>query len=433
VTDLFTHKDDRRTAAIYNVAHHIAAGTINRKVLNAEASALFGGANAEGRWTQRDSFELLEQGLIRHAITLPRPADTAAIAPLSAIVNALPTQTVRSEDQIRYQQFSTPLDLAGLVVLLGQAKPTDVVLEPSAGHGSLVALLPGVKSLCLNELDPKRREALQVLFPAATISGHDAAMLSATLEPGYTPSLILMNPPFSRSEGRGGDQLAAVRHLRSALSRLAHGGRVVAIMPDWFTTNAAMGKTYDATLTGCSVVGSYRLDKCYHKQGTSVAVRIYVIDKKPGHARPTVIARNSVAQLLDVVTIVPRSSVSEVRKPTVTGSSKPSLFKAMRSNRKAAPVAMIAPKRNDVLPVRFTALEVPRPLGEQAGVYLPYRPSRIDLHDAGMHPTDLVESVAMGSIPAPVPQYEPRLHERIVNERRLSEAQLETIVYAGNA
>jgi hypothetical protein len=293
VTDLFTHKDDRRTAAIYNIAHHIAAGTINRKVLNAEASALFGGTNADGRWTQRDSFELLEQGLTRHALALPRitdtdtdtDTDTAAIPSLSAIVNALPTQTVRSEDQIRYQQFSTPLDLAGLVVLLAQVKPTDVVLEPSAGHGSLVALLPTVKSLNLNELDPKRREALQVLFPAATISGHDAALLSATLAPGYVPSLVLMNPPFSRSEGRGGDQFAAVRHLRSALSRLAPGGRVVAIMPDWFTTNAAMRKTYDATLTGCSVVGSYRLDKCYHKQGTSVAVRIYVIDKKPGHSR----------------------------------------------------------------------------------------------------------------------------------------------------
>jgi len=36
---------------------------------------------------------------------------------------------VRSEDQIRYQQFSTPLDLAGLVVLLAQVKPTDVVLD----------------------------------------------------------------------------------------------------------------------------------------------------------------------------------------------------------------------------------------------------------------------------------------------------------------
>ncbi|WP_404478800.1 hypothetical protein [Novosphingobium sp. BL-52-GroH] len=75
---------------------------------------------------------------------------------------------MRSEDQIRYQQFSTPLDLAGLVVLFAQVEPTDVELKPSAGNGSLVAL-PDVKSRCLNELDPKRCEARQVLFPTATI------------------------------------------------------------------------------------------------------------------------------------------------------------------------------------------------------------------------------------------------------------------------
>ena len=164
MTDLFTHQDNARNVAIDNIAGHIAAGTITRKVLNGAASILYGGSNAEGRWTQRDSFELLEQGLTRHALTLPRITDSAAIPSLSGLVNALPTQTVRSEDQIRYQQFSTPLDLAGLVVLLAQAKPSDVVFEPSAGHGSLVALLPTVKSLHLNELDPKRREALQVLF-----------------------------------------------------------------------------------------------------------------------------------------------------------------------------------------------------------------------------------------------------------------------------
>lgn len=330
MTDLFTHQDSARNVAIDSIAGHIAAGTITRKALNAAATILYGGANADGRWTQRDRFELLEQGLTRHALTLPRMTDTAAIPPLSAIVNTLPTQTVRSEDQIRYQQFSTPLDLAGLVVLLAQAKPTDVVLEPSAGHGSLVALLPAVKSLHLNELDPKRREALHALFPAATISGHDAALLGATLEPGYAPSLILMNPPFSRSEGRGVDQFAAVRHLRSALSRLAPGGRVVAIMPDWFTTNAPMSKTYDATLTGCSVVGSYRLDNCYHKQGTSVAVRIYVIDKKPGHGRPSVIARVSVAQLLDAITIVPRPAVGEARRPTATAAAFRTAFSVRR-------------------------------------------------------------------------------------------------------
>ncbi|MCW1431977.1 strawberry notch-like NTP hydrolase domain-containing protein [Novosphingobium sp. JCM 18896] len=433
MTDLLTYTSSAQNAAIDRIAGHIASGTINRKVLNLEAETLFGGTNANGCWTQRDTFELLEQGLTRHALGLPRVTCAQDIHALSDLVAALPTQTVRSEDQIRYQQFSTPLDIAGLVVLLAQVRATDIVLEPSAGHGSLVAMLPEVKDLHLNELDPKRRDALKLLFPGATITGHDAALLAATLAPDFAPTLILMNPPFSRSEGRGVDQFAAVRHLRSALSRLAQGGRLVAVMPDWFTSSASMGQSYEATFTGCSVIGSYRLDKCYQKQGTSVAVRIYVVDKKPGLGRSTIVARDSVAQLLEAVTIVPRCSASPVRPATATAVARPSLFKAMRATKKTVPAAIPAPKRNDVLPVRFTALQVPRPLGEQAGVYLPYRPSRIDFHEAGQHPTDLVESVAMGSIPAPVPNYEPRLHERIVTEKRLSEAQLETIVYAGSA
>ena len=42
-------------------------------------------------------------------------------------------------------------------------------------------------------------------------------------------------------------------------------------------------------------------------------------------------------------------------------------------------------------------------LGEQVGEYLPYRPSRLIFGDAGEHPTALVESIAMGSVAAPLP------------------------------
>src|SRR3546814_1663557 len=47
--------------------------------------------------------------------------------------------------------------------------------------------------------------------------------------------------------------------------------------------------------------------------------------------------------------------------------------------------------------------------------------------------TALVESVAMRSLAAPVPDYVPHLPERTVSERALSASQLETVVYAGHA
>lgn len=108
------------------------------------------------------------------------------------------------------------------------------------------------------------------------------------------------------------------------------------------------------------------------------------------------------------------------------------MFRAVKSNR-PAPRAYHAPVRNHVLPVEYAKLETPAPLLDQTGVYLPYRPSRITFDKAGDHPTALVESVAMGSIPAPIPGYVPNLPERTVAERLLSASQLETVVYAGHA
>ncbi len=60
-------------------------------------------------------------------------------------------------------------------------------------------------------------------------------------------------------------------------------------------------------------------------------------------------------------------------------------------------------------PCTYTALDAPAPIAEQVGHYLPYRPSRIVIPGAVEHPTPLVESVAMGSITAPIPTEVPHL------------------------
>jgi predicted RNA methylase len=67
------------------------------------------------------------------------------------------TETRRSEQQIRLQQFSTPLPYAALAVRAAAIRTGEVVLEPSAGTGSLAgfAKRAGAK-LLLNEVDPFR-------------------------------------------------------------------------------------------------------------------------------------------------------------------------------------------------------------------------------------------------------------------------------------
>lgn len=52
---------------------------------------------------------------------------------------------------------------------------------------------------------------------------------------------------------------------------------------------------------------------------------------------------------------------------------------------------------------------------------------------AAEHPTPLVESVAMGSIAAPMPEAVPQLPDGLVTNGLLSAAQAETLIYAASA
>ncbi len=421
----------------YDPAPWIAAriadrGRITRADLNRIMTDAFGGSDANGLWTQRDSFEALERALALHLLRHPRsmitPEDVRHAIDLAA---NMPTQTVRSEEQLNLQQFSTPIDIAALVVLLAAIDADDVVLEPSAGNGLLVAQIPAHASLQLNELHAGRRDGLIANFPTAIVTGHDAAELVAHHAALERPSVVLMNPPFARSVGRGADDLAAARHLQAALRRVRTGGRVVAIMPDWFAPSARLRQVFAAVLAGCSVRTSLRLTGCYAKHGTSIDVRLYVIDKADGAENCLTIERGSVGELLDVVTVPDRLPLAPTPAPSRTPAL--ALFGAARATKVAPPRPFRAPARNAVLPVGYTTLTDPAPLGRQVGIYLPYRPSRLVFDTAGEHPSALVESIAMGSIPSPIASHIPHLPERTVTDRLLSAAQLETVVYAGHA
>ncbi len=407
--------------------------SITRADLNAAMTDAFGGSDADGRWTQRDSFEILEHAIVLHLRSKPFPlASLADVESACALLDRLPTQTVRSEDQIEWQQFSTPVDLAALAVVLADVQADDVILEPSAGNGLLVAHCRDYAALQLNEYAVARRARLIYAFPEAEVTDHDGATINSTLAAAARPSLILMNPPFSRSVGMGADSNAAVRHLQAALRRLQPGGRLIAVMPDWFGPNARTRDLFETTLRDVSVRTSIRLEQCYLKHGTSIAVRLFVLDKVPGGPMPSTNQRGSIRDLIGVLTVPARAAHTANTAPTPRRSSSPSLFRAMKSAL-LKPRPYHAPVRNHVLPVAYRQLDTPAPLLDQVGVYLPYRPSRIEFEAAGEHPTALVESVAMGSIAAPIPAYVPRLPERTVSERLLSASQLETVVYAGHA
>lgn len=429
-----------RASAILGAARTLAAKLllavpIDRAALSEAMTESAGGNDAEGAWQQRDSFEALEVALSLAIPELVSRMDVgAAIATLEALVRALPTHTVRSEDQIQFQQFSTPPALARLAVHLARICSDDMLLEPSAGTGIIASLAKGaVKDLILNELEPSRAELLEAVFPGTRVYRHDGAKLNALLSGTARPSVVLMNPPFSVSQSRGEDQNTAARHLRAALDHLLSGGRIVAIMPDWFSPSARYEETFRRTLEGARVVLSLRLEKGgYAKHGTGIAVRVLVIDKVPGEIGVSTINRSSVGELFAALPSVPLRA--PLRDPTQSAAPRPklSLFRSVKTG-PARPVIVRAAQTNEVRPVAYEVLAEPAAMGEQRGVYADYRPSRVVIAEAGEHPTHLVESAAMASIAAPKPSYMPSLPERTVTARLLSAAQLETVIYAGEA
>jgi len=401
-----------------------------------------GRSDASGAWSMRQAYDALElaQALyIRDArcrLVAPDPRET--LARLAAFAALLPVQSYRSESQVALQQFSTPPALAYLAVRAGRPEREDLLLEPSAGNGLLAcwAARTGCRML-LNELDGDRLASLEEAFPEARLSSHDAELIDDLLAPDCRPTLILMNPPFARSESRGADRYAGARHLHSALARLSPGGRLVAVMPESFGATgsgrelrAQAGRQARQRLDALIAPGAFA------RHGTGVAVRLVVFDKiEVFAAEPVAVSVDALAQLIPAIEALPaRCSVGPVPRPRAN---------PLAMFRRAAAVALPPVPRAGAAgwvggaapcaPLSYRVLEESAAVEEQVGIYLPYRPSRILIPGASPHPTPLVESLAMGSIAAPKPDHVPVLPERVQGEGQLSEAQLETLIYAGSA
>jgi predicted RNA methylase len=409
-----------------------AGDAVDRPLLRHLFEQETGGSDASSAWSLRQAYDALE---LAQALFLADPHcrllhGTAAesLAALKAFVAPLPVQSFRSETQVELQQFSTPVPLAFLAGLAAQPREDEAVLEPSAGNGLLAwpAARAGAR-LWLNEIDVGRRSSLAEAFPGASLSAHDGELIDDLLPPTCRPSLVLMNPPFGRSEGRGSDRYAAARHLGAALDRLACGGRLVAIMPESFSAFGS-GRELRARIEGRA---SLRLDLLvaagkYAKHGTSVAVRLIVLDTLAAPNASAVCGTVTCFEegLALVLSVAPRGP--EIEAESRATSRAPSLF----ARRSVGGAALAAPPASAERP-EFPA--PPASATEPVGIYLPYRPSRLVIPDSAPHPTPLVESLAMGSIAAPKPGHAPLLPPSLMGEGTLSDAQLETLIYAGSA
>ncbi|WP_299483318.1 bifunctional class I SAM-dependent methyltransferase/DEAD/DEAH box helicase [uncultured Paracoccus sp.] len=422
---------------------------IDANALRGIMETAFDGSDAAGLWDWKAGYEACEVATVlflqKFGPTIFRKSDTPAarLAVLSKITGLLPSQTRRSEESQALQQFSTPVTL-GLAALTAAAiTPQDIVLEPSAGTG-LLAVLSEVAGcrLILNELSATRADLLTSLFPGVPVTRFDAAQIHDHLDAAAIPSVVLMNPPFSAMASvTGRVQDAAFRHIASALARLAPGGRLVTITGANFGPDQPAWREAFARLQEVgTVVFSAAIDgSVYARHGTTFPTRLTVIDKMPAADPARLPASPGMAP--DVATLlgwveaqVPPRLTADMPKPPT--SPLPAAARSVRgylARGSSAAAARVSPKTVDAVDLFFDAIdaEPPETARLSDAIYEEYRLQSISIPGAVPHPAKLVQSAAMASVAPPRPSYRPKLPSDIAT--RLSDAQLETVIFAGEA
>ena len=416
------------------IAEHLAAG---RHLTRADIATMFAAATGVedwgSAWTIDDYNNAVEIGALLWLRRFSRVDMTTAFPEAAARFDwldaALPPRHVRSETQVELQQFSTPPMLAWLLAKAACLRPGNTVLEPSAGNGALAiwASVNGIP-LAVNEIDRARRESLAQLFPEAVVTAHDGELVAELLD-APRPSIVLLNPPFAHSRERGRDGGTAARHLRSAVRACEDSGRIVAIMPEGFDAAAFVG-----TLSDASLRLDVRLRQMFARSGTGITVRLVVLDKfASDRSNPIAGDTADLGELHRLIEKVPAREAVGAAPRVVSVRTLVTPSSRLTPVRPLAPFAARVAARTEAVELAYAVRTDAAPEAEQAGLYLAYRPSRIDIPDAPIHPTPLVESVAMGSVAAPQPNVRPLLPSNWQTDELLSGAQCETLVYACQA
>ncbi len=412
-------------AAARALATHLnRARVLDRRLVAGVMTTTFGGSDAAGAWLWRDAYDAIEAALVLQIRRLAPQVGRLEDAPgeivglLERLADLGLTHSRRSEEQLALDQFSTPPQLGALAVLAAQVRPGDRVLEPSAGTGLLGVLAEACgANLTLNEVAAGRFGLLEGLFPEASRTQRDARHLRDVLTVSGAFDVALVNPPFQQLEP----------HLQAALDCLADGGRLAAIVPVRLLEDGP-------ALRSLAARGTVRLRlafpaRAYARHGTSVETGLIVVDR--GQACPELPPLTSALTLTEAAEAAAGVTARPTARPRPFRVLAPSAVLAPRAGALARPSARLAflagatPITYEIVPWSGE--------GRDIGLYQAYALGRIRFPNSAPHPSPLVESAPMASVAPPAPTYRPVLPAPITAQALLSDAQLESVIYAGEA
>lgn len=534
-------------------------GKITTQELQSIADKAHGGTMAEGKYDVKAMTDAMELGVNRYIIDTISNAQSDFNSPKAekavesldeiteSILNAIPTQAKRSEEQVSLQQFSTPPNIAYLASWVANIDNKDTVLEPSAGIGGLASFAKADgATVYVNELSDSRLEMLKQL-PFDGFFKENAEQINNILPDSVSPSVVLMNPPFSSTGGRTKNSTKnAIPHIEQALLRLQDGGRLVAIVGKGMADDTPTFRNwYNELREKYNIRANIGIDgENYKKYGTTFDVQMLVIDKTGPQTGETITGTykdlHEIPKLLEGIrndrsrenqqletgessrkdvgihrgADVPKElGVADTIRENVSGDDSGVPLGVSEQGNSSGSGRIVADTENPKHPgivqtddggskrgrsdtgIRERSTDAkglheevsergrgdmavqrgdnaghdidgdgstarrdkPRTRGDERlgrgdvaesakqyhkaaldssednGTYATYTPEKLNIKGAKPHPTKLVESSAMSSVHAPDLHYVPNLDRDIITKGVLSDAQLEAVMYAGQA
>ena len=381
-----------------------------------------------------DALEIALHQLIETLIPeLQRATPSNAITQLESLIACLPTPRIRTEEQELFQQFSTPATVAFLAASIAfpsSLPPQPVIaLEPSAGTGALACIARALgANIVTNDLSIKRQAFLQLL--GFNVYGFDAETIDDLLPTDITPSVILMNPPFSATAGRlsRNDNIHGARHIESCLRRLQSGGRLVSVTGRGMALDRdRMSNYWQRIASRYNVLLNVTLPpSSFTKSGTTWETQLIAIDKTgptPGSSwteQVSHIRHGSLGTITDLLTLYRNDQLIISNTSKTTSSTSTLSGPAFQQSPQPEPAQIEVPPITE---------EPEEDDNDSDNGFVPYTSPR--LIGGQPHPAPLVETASMAAVVPPPITYRPWLDPQLIINGAISNVQLERICYAG--